>query len=421
MKSISAGGEWEAFVADDNLNKKPLPDGWSKKLTPFQEMLVKKSCRENLLSLVARNFISAELGEFFTESPPFDLEGCFNDSVNVTPLIFILSPGADPTEYLLALATHKGYLERLHFISLGQGQGPKAEKLIQFGWETGDWVCLQNCHLAASWMGKLEQIQESQDAGKINDDYRLWLTSMPSPLFPVPVLQGGVKITNEPPKGLRANLGRTFQDINEESYESCPLKPNEFKKMLYGLAIFHAVILERRKFGPIGWNIPYEWMDSDFQVSREQVRLYLISQDEVPWTTLQYLIAAVNYGGRVTDDKDVRLISAVLKGYFNPKMFNKDFRFAKLPDYKIPEEGSLQECRQFVHSLPLDEDPRIFGLHPNALITAQFNQAKKFLDTVISVQPRIASGGVGKKPEDIVSEMAEDFLKAIPEGVGKKP
>jgi dynein heavy chain len=234
------------------------------------------------------------------------------------------------------------------------------------------------------------------------------------------VLQGGVKITNEPPKGLRANLGRSFQDISEDVYESCPSKAGEFKKMLYGLAIFHAVILERRKFGPIGWNIPYEWMDSDFQVSREQVKLYLMSQDQVPWITLQYLIAAVNYGGRVTDDKDVRLISAVLKGYFTPAMFEAGFKFANLDAYTIPKEGSLEECREFVHHLPLDEDPRIFGLHPNALITAQFNQAKKFLDTVISVQPRISSGGGGKKPEEVVSEMAENFLKLIPEATKKK-
>jgi dynein heavy chain len=292
--SVHSGGEWEKFIGSDGLNNLPLPMGWSDKLTPFQEMLVKRCCRENLLTLVARNFISAELGSQFTESPPFDLTGCFNDSINVSPLIFVLSAGADPTEYLLTLAKEKGYSERLHFISLGQGQGPKAQELIKFGWETGDWVCLQNCHLAASWMPKLEQIQESQDPTKINEDYRLWLTSMPSPAFPVPVLQTGVKITNEPPKGLRANLGRTFADINEDAYEACPLKPFEFKKMLFGVAMFHAVILERRKFGPIGWNIPYEWMDSDFQVSCAQVRLYLLSQDKVPWVTLQYLISEVN-------------------------------------------------------------------------------------------------------------------------------
>lgn len=423
VKSVTDGqdSEWEAFFGNDGLNNLAVPRGWNDKLSPFQQMLVKKSCRENLLTLVSRDFILAELGEFFTESPPFDLEGCFNDSINVTPLIFILSPGADPTDYLLSLATSKNYSDKLHFISLGQGQGPKAERLIEVGQSDGDWVCLQNCHLAASWMGKLEQIQEQQDAEKISPDYRLWLTSLPSATFPVPVLQTGVKITNEPPKGLRANLGRTFQDINEEIYESCPSKPREFKAMIFGLAIFHAVILERRKFGPIGWNIPYEWMDSDFQVSRDGIRLYLLSQDKVPWITLQYLIAEVNYGGRVTDPKDVKLISAVLKGYFNSEMFDPKFRFAKLEDYRVPEECSLENCRAFVHGLPVDEDPRIFGLHPNALITAQFNQANKFMDTVVSIQPRMSSGGGGGRgPGEIVGEMAENFLKAIPDAVKKK-
>jgi len=150
----------------------------------------------------------------------------------------VLSAGADPTESLITLATEFGYGDRLHFTSLGQGQGPKAEAAIKLGWDTGDWVCLQNCHLAASWMGRLEQIQESQDPNKMNPDFRLWLTSMPSPTFPVPVLQSGLKITNEPPKGLRANVGRTFTDIGDDVYESCPSKPYEFKKLLFGLAFF---------------------------------------------------------------------------------------------------------------------------------------------------------------------------------------
>jgi len=236
----------------------------------------------------------------------------------------------------------------------------------------------------------------------------------------VPVLQNGIKITNEPPKGLRANVGRTFADLNEEVYESCPSKPFEFKKLLFGLSFFHAVILERRKFGPIGWNIPYEWMDSDFNVSREQVRMYLVAQPEIPWTTLRYIIAEVNYGGRVTDDKDVRLISAVLKGYFCEEMLVEGFRFAGLDAYYPPPEGTLEQCREYVKGLPMDEDPRVFGLHPNALITAQYNQAKKFLDTVVSVQPRIASGGGGKSSEDICAEMAENFLKAIPDPAKQK-
>jgi len=420
MEDIARGGEWEKFCTADAMYAEPFPKAWASKLTAFQQMLIIKSQKENLLTLCARNVVAAELGGFFIESPPFNLESCFNDSEAIMPLIFVLSAGADPTEYLLSLAADKGYSDRLHFISLGQGQGPKAEALIKLGWDTGDWVCLQNCHLAASWMGKLEQIQESQDPKKINEEYRLWLTSMPSPTFPVPVLQNGIKITNEPPKGLRANLGRTFQDISEDVFEACPTKPNEFKTLLFGLSFFHAVILERRKFGPIGWNIPYEWMDSDFQVSREQVRMYLVAQPEIPWATLLYIIAEVNYGGRVTDDKDVRLISAVLKGYFCPAMLKEGFRFAGLDAYYPPGNVTLEQTREYLRTLPMDEDPRVFGLHPNALITAQYNQAKAFLDTVVSVQPRISSGGGGKSNEEIVADMAEDFLKRIPDAAKPK-
>ena len=96
----------------------------------------------------------------------------------------------------------------------------------------------------------------------MHPEYRLWLTSMPSETFPVPVLQSGIKLTNEPPRGLKANLKRTYADVSEEDYEGCA-KPREYKKMFFALAYFHAAILERRKYGAIGWNIPYEWMMAD--------------------------------------------------------------------------------------------------------------------------------------------------------------
>jgi dynein heavy chain len=410
---ILSNPAWKGFIENDHMYDHPMPAPWNSKLTAFQKLLVVKSLRENFLQLCVRNFVTAEMGETYAASPPFDLAGCFKDSQKTMPLIFVLSAGADPTDALLKLAKEYEYQDKLHFISLGQGQGEKAQKLIALGQQTGEWVCLQNCHLCGSWMPALERIQEQQDPDQIHDMYRLWLTSMPSSTFPVPVLQSGIKITNEPPKGLRANLARTFQDITPEIYEGCAM-PREFKKLLFSLAFFHAAILERRKFGPIGWNIPYEWMDSDFQVSREQVQMYLESQPGVPWSTLNYIIAEVNYGGRVTDDKDVRLISAFLYRYFNEGVLQDGYLLSPLKEYYAPKEGSVLAVREFIHQLPIDEDPQLFGLHSNALITAQTQSAKLFLDTILSVQPRMSSGGVGKKPEEIVAEMAEGFRKRVP-------
>ena len=97
--------------------------------------------------------------------------------------------------------------------------------------------------------------------------------------------------------------------------------------MIFSLAFFHAVILERRKYGAIGWNIPYEWMISDFNTSQMQLKMYLDEQPTIPYKTLNYLIAEVNYGGRVTDDKDVRLITALLLSYLNEDVMKGDYKF----------------------------------------------------------------------------------------------
>lgn len=89
----------------------------------------------------------------------------------------------------------------------------------------------------------------------MNPEYRLWLTSNPSESFPVPVLQSGIKLTNEPPRGIKAGLFRTFTDLGSEKYEEDFNKSFQYKKLVFALAFFHSVILERRKYGPIGWNV----------------------------------------------------------------------------------------------------------------------------------------------------------------------
>ena len=112
-------------------------------------------------------------------------------------------------------------------------------------------------------MTEFERIQEMQVEADTHPEYRLWLTSMPSTKFPVPILQSGLKLTNEPPKGLKANILGTVSEFDEKTYNNNQ-KPREYQRLLFSLAFFHAAILERKKFGAIGWNIQYEWMLSDF-------------------------------------------------------------------------------------------------------------------------------------------------------------
>jgi len=121
-------------------------------------------------------------------------------------------------------------------------------------------------------------------------DYRIWLTSSPSKSFPVPVLQAGIKLTNEPPKGLKANLKRTYNDVKEERYNS-GTKVREYRKLFFSLAFFHAICLERKKFGAIGWNIQYDWMASDLECSDLNLKMNIEEQPQVPFEALNYVVS----------------------------------------------------------------------------------------------------------------------------------
>lgn len=182
-----------------------------------------------------------------------------------------------------------------------------------------------NCHLSVSWMPELEKITEEFDTN-MHRDFRLWLTSMPSKDFPTSVLQNGVKMTLEPPKGLRNNLLRTYTQLDDKILGDCK-KPDSFRKLLFGFSLFHAIIQERRKFGPIGWNIPYEFTNEDLTVCRRQLKSLLDDYVAIPYKVINYLGAEINYGGRVTDDKDVRLIKTILKVYICPEAIKDNHVF----------------------------------------------------------------------------------------------
>ena len=60
-------------------------------------------------------------------------------------------------------------------------------------------------------------------------------------------------------------------------------------------------------YGALGWNIPYAFNDTDLDISTSQLKLYLDMYDDIPFGVLDLLTQFINYGGRVTDDKDLRL------------------------------------------------------------------------------------------------------------------
>merc|ERR1712216_486063 len=137
-------------------------------------------------------------------------------------------------------------------------------------------------------MPKLEAIVEKFDMERCNPQFRLWLTSYPSDKFPVAILQNGVKMTLQPPKGIRANMLNTYINMEEKYFTDCP-NPKSLRKLHFGLAFFHAGLQERRKFGPLGFNIPYEFTESDLKICQTQVQMFLSEFDLTGAPLLSFL------------------------------------------------------------------------------------------------------------------------------------
>ncbi|DBA69380.1 TPA: Dynein gamma chain, flagellar outer arm [Trebouxia sp. C0005] len=405
--------QWYDAEAPETAN---VPD-YEDRLSKFERMCVVKAFREDRTLIAAADYIADALGQRFVESVPLNMERAWSESHPKCPLICLLSPGADPTKLIEDLAKKKKI--KTLGVSMGQGQEIIARKYMASATVEGQWVLLQNTHLGLGYLTEVEQyLMKAED---IHEDFRLWITAEPHPNFPIGLLQMGIKITNEAPVGMKAGLRASYQWVTQDMLDA--VNRQDWRQLLFVMCFLHSIVQERRKFGPIGWNVPYEFNQSDLSACTQFLQNHLLEVDAKKaagptWETVRYMVSEIQYGGRITDDFDQLLMDTYAEKYFHQEVTRPTFELYKDEragiSYKIPDSGEIEGFRKAIEELPGQESPEIFGLHPNADLTFRTLQVQAGVQIIMDTQPKGAGGGGGLSREEIVDRICEDLLSKVP-------
>lgn len=413
-------GVWKDWYDLEFPERIALPMGYDQ-LTMMQQLCILRVFRiDRVYNAIKKFVVEKHKSEHFVMPPPLNYEEIFKQTNNRSPVVFILSPGADPQADVQRLADIKGFTgNKFKSCALGQNMDVIAIEYLRTGSARGHWVMLQNCHLLAKFLKTLEK--ELEAITKPHADFRLWLTTEPTDKFPLSILQQSLKVVTEPPDGLKQNMRGTYSKVKDEALDECPHEA--YRSLVYVLSFFHAVVQERRKYGKIGWNVSYDFNDSDFRISMRLMEMYLSKSIEnhdesLPWGSLRYLIGEAMYGGRVTDDFDRRVLVTYLDEYMGEFLFdtNQPFFFSRNEEYqyKVPSPGNLEVYTTAIMELPLNNSPEVFGLHSNAEISYFTNSSKGIWVDLLRMRSE-GGAGTGLNREEYLQNLINDINQKIPE------
>ncbi|XP_023385619.1 dynein heavy chain 9, axonemal [Pteropus vampyrus] len=409
---------WKKFVESECPEKEKFPQEWKNK-TALQRLCMMRAMRPDRMTYAMRDFVEETLGSKYVVGRTLDFATSFEESGPATPMFFILSPGVNPLKDVENQGKKLGYTfnnRNFHNVSLGQGQEVVAEAALDLAAKKGHWVILQNIHLVAKWLSTLEKKLEEHSKNS-HPEFRVFISAEPAPspeghIIPQGILENSIKITNEPPTGMHANLHKALDNFTQDTLEMCS-REMEFKSILFALCYFHAVVAERRKFGPQGWNRSYPFNTGDLTISVNVLYNFLEANAKVPFDDLRYLFGEIMYGGHITDDWDRRLCRTYLEEFIKPEMLEGDLSLA--PGFPLPGNMDYNSYHQYIDTELPPESPYLYGLHPNAEIGFLTQTSEKLFRTVLELQPQDsqAGHGAGAMREEKVKALLEEILERV--------
>ena len=412
------------YTVTDCENHIPYDDIYNQsnpKLISFLKLMFIRATRNDRTILYAtKMFVTTVLDDKdFLKSYGETIDYYYTISAARVPILYLLSAGADPSSGIEELKKRKK--KQMYTISMGENQDATARSFVEKARETGDWVLLQNCHLGLGFMAELDATLKNQDL-EFNEGMRIWLSCEPRNEFPIGLLHQALKITNEPPKGIQASMMKTYSSvINQDMIDKYEFK--EWRNLVFTLSFLHSLVLERRKYGPLGWCIKYDYNNSDLESSilfvDKQFQKELEIDDKKPpqeminFKTLVNVVSTILYGGRITDRKDGELFKTIMGSYLEKNLLLKMQTYVFYPQsnakgadkktvdkdlcYRMPDESinQIQGYIDHIKTFPDVDPPGVFGLHGSADLTFRLKEFNELLDTIQITLP--TDGGSSQK------------------------
>lgn len=377
--------QWSSFLAS-NTPESEVPVFWEdQNMSPLTRLvrnaLVVKCLRPDRVVQALLAIVNAVFGTDVLSETAYDLNVIVTEEVGPTnPLALCSVPGFDASYRVDSLVRATG--TKCTSVAMGSQEGFQlADQAIAAGARSGSWVLLKNVHLAPSWLSQLEKRILTLNAHR---NFRLFVTCETNPVIPVNFLRASRILMNEPPPGLKANMMDCLRGIHPKRIEQGPV---EVVRIYFLLAFFHATLIERLRYTPLGWSKLFEFNDSDAEAALNTIEAWVhrvakgrsnIDPQAVPWDALTNLLKMSVYGGKIDNEADQLLLDSFVQDIFTPQAYESAFILvdswspeANTPgtakqSLVAPEGTRMETFLDWVGQLPDQQPPQWLALPPTA-------------------------------------------------------